>query len=1022
MIKNLNPFYSKILQALKLHFERTILALVVLFFCNNVTSQTNELKAYTVEDGLPQSQVYAIAQDSIGYLWLGTQGGGLARFDGENFEVFNEKSGLGSSYVNALASINNDVLIGTRKGVSIFSGRNFKNFNTPAVRQIRVINNKIYFATIQGIFTLTNTGEVQQCVLSDAINNASVNDIVFKNDNYWIATKEGLYKTQSLLKRKPVSQIANGNFTSITTTIDQIFAATFNDGIRQYNVDGTPLNTSDIPRRINSIEILDNKLWVATDTKGLFVLNPNTFEIEATISDRQGLSVRHVRSVFKDTNGQLWIATSGGGLIKYFPNQFTHYDKDTGLIGNRIYAVESTKDRVWFSVEEQGLSYIDSLGIKRSPPISEFDNVKIKTLASDASGSIWAGSEGKGLLYKHIRKYDSIVVSGSSIATIKLDTIKIEKVTDYVLNEKVGFPSNWIRSIYVDGKDVWAATYGDGIVKFNYDTKRKRINIIKHFGKEQGIDDMLIRDLKPDEQGRIWYGTQAGAIGFIDNNNVTHLGNILGVNTSINTLVFKNNTLYIGTADSGIFYSTDNDYKNFKPLTGDKTPTSKNSYLLIFDSENNLWTGSERGIDKLVLNSENEIIDLFHYGRTDGFLGIETCLNAVAEDENNTLWFGAIYGLTAFENNLENKDVQTKPTIHFESIDIGYKSLDSLLKLDAKNKVLNLEPNENQLSFTYRTVDLNHPKGVQYRYKIDNTKWSPWSTTAQQNFAGLAYGKHIFSAQSRNYRWIESEPIEFKFNIGTPLFQQAWFQWLLIACSLLVLFIIVYAYVRNLKKKNRTKQAQLELENHLLGLEQKALRLQMNPHFIFNVLNGIKAMGVTDTKKMNTTINSFATLLRGILNNSRKEQITLAEEINVLKNYIEVEQLMAQKPFKYSLQIESDLDPEEVLIPPMLVQPFVENAIKHGISSSNQINGNLEILFKTTQTYLTCSITDNGKGIFESQKNKPTTSHQSVALGVTKERIESLSGKGALSISEIKENTIIKGTRIHFKIPLETEF
>jgi sensor histidine kinase YesM len=339
-----------------------------------------------------------------------------------------------------------------------------------------------------------------------------------------------------------------------------------------------------------------------------------------------------------------------------------------------------------------------------------------------------------------------------------------------------------------------------------------------------------------------------------------------------------------------------------------------------------------------------------------------------------------------------------------------------------KSKILVLKPEENQLSFSYRSVDLNHPRELQYRNKIDDSKWSPWSAIHQQNFAGLGYGKHTFSAQSRNYRWTESDLITFKFNIGTPLFQKGWFQWLLIAGLLFVLLLIVYLYVQNLKKKNKAKQAQLELENHLLGLEQKALRLQMNPHFIFNVLNGIKAMGMTDTQKMNTTINSFATLLRGILNNSRKEQISVSEEINVLKNYIEVEQLMALKPFNYTLKFNSELDPEEVLIPPMLVQPFVENAIKHGISATIEKQGKLEIIFRTDATYLSCSIIDNGKGIFESQKNKTNTSHQSVALDVTKERIESLSGIGALNISEIKENNTIKGTKIEFKIPLEQEF
>jgi len=195
----------------------------------------------------------------------------------------------------------------------------------------------------------------------------------------------------------------------------------------------------------------------------------------------------------------------------------------------------------------------------------------------------------------------------------------------------------------------------------------------------------------------------------------------------------------------------------------------------------------------------------------------------------------------------------------------------------------------------------------------------------------------------------------------------------------------------------------------------------MNPHFIFNVLNGIKAMGTNNPDKMGTTVNTFAVLLRDTLNNSRKDAITLGQEIKTIKHYIEVELLMAQKLFEYSIKAPKELDTEEILIPPMLIQPFVENAIRHGILKGER-PGKLSIIFEAEGAFLSCQVTDNGMGIFESQKTATPKDHQSLALTVTRERIESLSGKDSLQIKEIVTDQGVQGTQVNFKIPLETDY
>ena len=999
-----------------------ILFAISLSMGGSLAAQNNDLRAYTMEDGLPQSQVYDVIQDDYGYLWIGTRGGGLAHFDGDEFVTYNDRDGLASNYINSLLFANDTLFIGTQKGLSLKIKDRFVNFDLPKVTSQLRQSGKNYLGTAEGIYLLQKGIKPIKVTLGKAVDNHLINDLLFDGYNFWIASNKGLWKFSSLDENAEGELYETPSFTALTVRQNKLYAATFMDGILVIDLKSIVQDQLiSGPLRVNSLALINNQLWVTTETAGVFIYDPNSLSLTKKLTRRNGLSVSHIRKTITDRAGTIWIATSGGGLYKYFLNEFTHYDKDTGLAENRVYATHFNGDELWISNGEAGLSTIDSLGIHRIPPILDFSEVKIKTITSDWSGDIWAGSDGKGILYRRTRQERRLNADVTQLDKISIDTVTTIK--NKVLNESIGLPSNWIRKLYTQRDTVWAATYSDGIVKLQYNIENDQLIIHKTFGKEDGMKDLLIQDMKTGPRGRIWYATQSGHLGFIENKELTHIGQVLPQETPINTLVFRNNYLYLGTAGNGIWYASQDNYDEFKGLAGAKRLTSTNSYQLLFDTEENLWMGTERGVDKIILNKDNEIVDVIHFGRNDGFLGIETCLNAASMDGQGNLWFGAMYGLTKYDGAKPASGLSLQPSIHFESISVGYQSLDSLTannRLDTSS-TLQLKPDQNQVSFRYRTIDLGHPNEVEYRFKLKDSEWSPWSKNNEQRLAGLAFGAHQFTVQSRNYRWEESEPIRFSFYVESPLHKKAWFQWLIMGAGLLLILLITWGYVKRVKRKNKLLRQHLELENHLLSLEQKALRLQMNPHFIFNVLNGIKAMGPSNPTKMNATINSFATMLREVLYNSRKEQISLEQEIKTLKNYIEVELLMAPAPFRYDIRLLSDINSEEILIPPMLIQPFVENSIRHGILKSAK-EGVLGIEFKTDEDFLYCTITDNGPGVFETQKTKTATDHQSMALTVTQERIESLSGKNALRMEEIKSDETIQGTRVSFKIPLETDY
>ncbi|AZJ31252.1 hypothetical protein D6200_01165 [Tenacibaculum mesophilum] len=385
------------------------------------------------------------------------------------------------------------------------------------------------------------------------------------------------------------------------------------------------------------------------------------------------------------------------------------------------------------------------------------------------------------------------------------------------------------------------------------------------------------------------------------------------------------------------------------------------------------------------------------------------------DNENNTWVSTKDKGVYFIKS---DKPIQKKPSISFENIEVVFTPIDSI-NINNYAKTLKLPADKNHISFYYKTINISNSNKLEYRYTLNN-QTSPWSTKSAIDLAYLSPGNYTFSAQSRIGK-IESTPIEFNFYIDTPIYKKSWFIWSTIGVASIILTLIVWSYIRRIQAKNKAKVAKLKLENHLISLEQKALQLQMNPHFIFNVLNGIKALGNSGKSvELNTTISKFATLLRGVLHNSRQEEISLAEEITTLKNYIELEQQINSNTFEYSITTNLSIEPEEVLIPPMLIQPFVENSIKHGISSVE--NGKIRISFSIKNNLLHCEIIDNGIGIHQSKELKKISSHKSVALKVTQERIRNLSKKGAFSIIELYNEGKVTGTKVLFEIPLKTDF
>ena len=440
--------------------------------------------------------------------------------------------------------------------------------------------------------------------------------------------------------------------------------------------------------------------------------------------------------------------------------------------------------------------------------------------------------------------------------------------------------------------------------------------------------------------------------------------------------------------------------------------------------------GSEKGIDYLTVNANGKIGSIRHMGRAEGFIGIETCQNAVAIDAKGNAWFGTISGVTMYDPRTTIHN-DKPPFLNITGINLFYESiLDTRFTsqigkwFDVKGELI-LEPEENHLGFEFIAINLPNPEGVNYIWKLEglDKKWSPLSKNRSVTYSSLAPGKYIFKVRAINEDGVETKEVKsVSFTILPPFWKTWWFITLMTGIGIGIISFIFYLRVARIKQKSDVLRKELEMEKNALELEQKALRLQMNPHFIFNALNSIQALIVQkDEKTARLYLAKFSRLMRMILDNSRQGMIPLQAEINTLENYLAIEQFCSDDKFEYSIICNEDIQKDEILLPPMMIQPFVENAVIHGLRHLEK-KGKVIVEFSLESKLLTCTITDNGIGREKATEIRAQNEqhHKSTALVVTQERLDILNKNSAvrpLEIIDLKDEMgEADGTRVIIRI------
>jgi ligand-binding sensor domain-containing protein len=1005
--------------SVQLRFIQFLFAFVFLVNILTIDAQIYNFKNYSLKDGLTQSEVYAIAEDNKGYIWFGTLGGGVVKFDGIHFYPYTIEDGLINNFVRSLFSDSKGVLwIGTEEGICIYNGRDFVIYDQeggPGKTTVKCITEdskgNMWIGTeTMGLFSFDGSEFTNYSGYNGLLDN---NVYCIFEDNrgiIWAGTSKGAFKIKK----------------------DHITLYTEESGL-----------ASDIVRSINQDD--SGNIWFGTQDKGISVLNGNRF-FEYTVED--GLSSNTVYHLYKDKSGTIWAGTSKG-ISRFSKNEFKTYDETNGIPANVVLcSFQDSFQNMWFGSSGGGASKFDGERFVHFRK-NEFTGNRVFAITQVPGGNMLFGTSAGGITsydgknfslikgtenftHSKVRAFYYTRDSSLWIGTLNDGAFLFDKNGFSKFSIDMGLCSNNITCFIEDtyGR-VWVGSsdYGISIIYQG--------EIIRTIQKNDGLSSNTVYSFSIDNDDNIWVATENGGISIIENPkqlqnslNISVLNSEKGIGDNTIRSIIKDieGTIYLGTSSNGI---TIYDGEDFHHINKDDGLFSNNIYLLIFDDENNLWAGSENGLDKITLGKDFTVSKVKHYGYEDGFTGVELYKNASYKDSLGRLWFGTVKGITMYDPEKEYREsIQSRTYI--TGLKLFYDPIENTEFADSLSENyplpdnLVLAFNKNSLTFSYIGIYHRNPKSVKYKVKLEGYEkdWSPVINQTEMTYSNLDPGKYTFLVKSSNEegQWNEN-PATYSFTIQSPFWKLLWFQILFLTLLLVFIWAVVSRRIKQIRSKNKTIQERLELERNIIELEQKASRLQMNPHFIFNSLNSIQGfIAANDSFQAKKYLAKFARLMRLTLENSREEFIPLENELFVLENYLELEKLALNNSFDYTISYSDEINPEEIEIPPMLLQPFVENAILHGIKPLRR-KGYIEVQFMIRDSFLVCEITDNGLGINQRQ-NKTEKGHKSSATDITKERLEKIrfenNLKGSIEFFDLKdEDKELNGTKVIVEIPVE---
>ncbi len=447
------------------------------------------------------------------------------------------------------------------------------------------------------------------------------------------------------------------------------------------------------------------------------------------------------------------------------------------------------------------------------------------------------------------------------------------------------------------------------------------------------------------------------------------------------------------------------------------------SIRAMMSDQKGVWISTNSGLqfsgyDSLKLDSLNTFSanDWIYLDKNNGLLSNE--LTGLA-NVGDALLMASFNGLQRMERDHIQKKMAEPTTVLHELLVSGNRR--------KVHSFFSLPYDSNRIQFSISGVSLGSGNLMQLKWRMKGLD-STWTTQTRihetVNYPELQPGTYVFEVKSVNKQGVESaNSIQIPLEIRKPFWLSWWFLLLMIVLALLIIVIIFKYRMNKQRMELEEKQARKQLENELNLSRLHALQSQMNPHFMYNALNSIQHFIFTNDKRAsNHFLGKFADLMRLVMQQSSQETISLKEELETLEIYLELEKMRLDDAFTYVFKVHESLDSSRVVVPPMIIQPYLENAIKHGFMGLKR-KGFLHIHFQQIEDFLEVCIEDNGRGREQSQQQQQKRKFGSFSGQANQRRFELLKQRYGNQVSvryedKKDEQEQALGTIVYLHLPL----
>lgn len=965
-------------------------------FVSNVfcQSQALQFRSFTNEQGLSQNSVYSISQTPEGFIWVGTIDG-LNRFDGKNFRTFYptlpDNTPTSSIIYSTYLDQDQHFFVGTAEQLFLFF---------PKRNQFRLAS-----AILEGLDLPDNLSITQ--VIEDRTHRIWISTLahgLFCYDKKQKLTTSFLQ--EDLLRLKVTGMCTTPNGQVLISTQGNIFRST-STGIENLNIDFSHLSNRPNVRCITS---LGNQIAISLYDIGLVICQP-TSDQTFIAEKKEGIPYpEDIISMHSEGDSILWLGSRSKGVLKVkFPEQewavASVNSKSSGLKSNFILnTFQDRQHNIWLGLSGGGLAV-------NSQEEKIFDWVRPTVASGDPNGD--------NMIFGMAEYDESTIYMGSLNYGLKEYFPKTGKLNYYFDQDLPAQASN-IYDLIIDGQQIWLATWA-GLCSF--DLKKKtfqnwtkgpedgsRFYSIFALNKNQlllgGEDGLFVFDkrnqsfskptdknkvlndhilitrfieildgehllLATSDRGLVKYHPPTGTFTFFPE--------LEKISSACRHLSVGEQYIFLATED-GLIQINRSDFSIKKHFTIKDGLSNDFCYAVIPATEQQLWISTNGGLSRINLDTDN----IKNFGLTDGLQDLEFNSASCLQTKNNKIIFGGINGFNVFDPLKIPKGVVPKMPQLIE-IKVMNESFETKEDHSFLEKI-ELPHFQNFLSLEFSCLSEIYKNSINYQYQLVGVdpQWIDNGTRTFANYTNLDAGIYNFKVRAtvgdERFSMVNDQ---LEIEIKPAYWETWWFRLLSVATLFLGGFLLYRNRIKRLKN-------QVDIERKMERLESMALRLQMNPHFLFNTLNSIKHYAVFRTKEETSDfISDFSTLMRMILENSRHNFISLASEIDLIKLYISIEQRRLKDSFEFQFFCDKNIQIHEKQIPPMLIQPFVENAIWHGLMHK-EVPKKLTINLTSQEDGFNCEIVDNGIGRVQHAQIKNGRKKESLATNIAMDRLSLL--------------------------------